>query len=103
MSRQEIRKIKVESEVKVNKVKKEPNFHVSKFCKECVVSGESETPAVLAEILFENTTVDHFVKFVACGDGAELVDLAGLTKGYCYKYEMQMTNPKLGRGRKFSS
>ena len=102
VNRQEIRKIEIDSEVKVNQVKKEPNFHVSKFCEDCIASGESETPAVLAEILFQNTTVDLFVKFVACGDGSELVDLAGLTKGYCYKCEIQIINPKLGRGRKFS-
>ena len=42
------------------------------------------------------------VKFTSCGDGAELVDIAGITKGYCYKCELQIIDPKHGRGRKFS-
>ena len=80
----------------------ESNYHVSKFCEVCKTSDEEETPAILAEILFENRTVHFPVKFTSCVDGAEFVDLAGITKGYCYKCELQIIDPKTGRGRKLS-
>ena len=80
----------------------EPNYHVSKFCEVCKSSVENETPPILAEILFENSKVNFPVKFTSCGDGAELVDLAGITKGYCYKCELLLVDSTNGRGRKFS-
>ena len=56
----------------------------------------------MAEILFEGRAVNFQVKFTACGDGLELVELAGVTKGYCYKCEIQMADSKFERGRQFS-
>ena len=79
-----------------------PNYHVSEFCKICLASPEDETSPILAEILFEGRAVNFPVKFSTCGDGLELVELAGVTKGYCYKFEILMADPKFERGRKFS-
>ena len=80
----------------------ETNYHVSQFCSVCLDSEEAVTPPILAEILFENQTVEFPILFTACGDGLELVELAGVTKGYCYKCELQNVDTKLGRGRRFS-
>ena len=55
----------------------------------------------MAEILFENTTVEFPVKFSSCGDGLELVELAGVTKGYCYKCELKTIDSKFERGQPF--
>ena len=57
-----------------NKFESDPNYHVSKFCDVCKSSDEDEMPPILAEILFENTTVEFPLKFSSCGDG-QLVDL----------------------------
>ena len=59
-------------------------------------------PPILAKILFEGRTVNFKVKFTACGDGLELMEVAGVTKGYCYKHEIQMADSKFERGRQFS-
>ena len=58
-----------------------PNYHLSEFCKIFLASSEDETPPILAEILFEGRAVNFSVKFSVCGDGLELVELAGVTKG----------------------
>ena len=49
------------------------------------------------EILFENQIVNLPIKFAACGDGLELVALAGVTTGYCYKCEMKSIDSKISR------
>ena len=63
---------------------------------------ESPTPPILMEILYAGKQVDWPIKFVACGDGLELVALAGVTSGFCYKCELKYINPSFGRGPKFS-
>ena len=75
--------------------KVEPNYHVSQFCKVCQASKEDATPPILTEILFENSSVELPIKFSSCGDGLELVELAGVTNGYCYKCELQIVDPKI--------
>jgi len=55
----------------------------------------------LAEILFENKTVEFPIKFSVCGDGLELVEIAGVTNGYCYKCERQSIDSKFERGQPF--
>ena len=81
--------------------KVEANYHVSEFCSICRASKNQETPPILAEILFENRTVEFPVKFSSCGDGLELVELAGVTKGYCYKCELKTIDSKFERGETF--
>ena len=54
------------------------------------------------EILFENHIVNQPFKFAAVGDGLELVALAGLTMGYCYKCELKSIDPKVRRGTNWS-
>ena len=63
---------------------------------------ENPTPPILMEILYAGKQVDWPIKFVACGDGLELVALAGVTSGFCYKCELKYINPSFGRGQKFS-
>ena len=53
------------------------------------------------EILYEGEIVNWNMEFIIVSDGAELVDLAGVTKGLCYKCELRRLNPKKDRGRKF--
>ena len=78
------------------------NFHVSEACKHCVNSVENPTPPILMEILYAGKQVDWPIKFVAFGDGLELVALAGVTSGFCYKCELKYINPNFGRGQKCS-
>ena len=80
---------------------KKINFHVSHVCKECESSKEHETPPILMEIMYEGQSVNWKIEFNIVPDGAELVDLAGITKGLCYKCELPRLNPKIDRGRKF--
>ena len=87
----------------VERQKVEANYHVSEFCSICRASKNQQTPPILAEILFENRTVQFPVKFSVCGDGLELVELAGVTNGYCYKCELQSIDPKLERGQTFGT
>ena len=75
-----------------------PNYHVSETCEHCINSTLEPTPPILMEILFENQTVNQFLKFAAFGDGLELVALAGVTTGYCYKCEMKSIDSKISRG-----
>ena len=75
-----------------------PNFHVSEACKHCVNSLENPTPPILMEILYAGKQIDWPIKFVACGDGLELVALAGVTSGFCYKCEHKYIDPIFGRG-----
>ena len=79
-----------------------PNFHVSEACEHCVNSAESPTPPILMEIVYAGKKVDWSVKFLACGDGLELIALAGVTSGFCYKCEHKYINPNFGRGLNFS-
>ena len=79
----------------------ETNYHVSQFCSVCLDSEEAETPPMVAALFFDNQTAEFQILFTACGNDLELVELAGVTKGYCYKCELQNFNPKLGRGRSF--
>ena len=91
-----------ENERKIPEIEQvEANHHVSQFCNVCLISKEAITPPILAEILFQNKTVEFPIQFTACGDGLELVELVGLTKGYCYKCEIQNIDPKSGNGRRF--
>ena len=54
------------------------------------------------EILFENELVNYPIKFEYIGDGLELVALAGVTTGYCYKCELTSIDPNISRGEKWS-
>ena len=74
---------------------------MSHVCKECESSKEHETPPILMEIMYEGQSVNWKIEFNIVPDGAELVDLAGITKGLCYKCELPRLNPKIDRGRKF--
>ena len=60
------------------------------------------TPPILMEILFENELVNHPIKFEYIGDGLELVALAGVTTGNCYKCELTSIDPNISRGEKWS-
>ena len=55
----------------------------------------------MAEISFEKKTVEFPIKFSVCGDGLELVEIAGVTNGYCYKCERQSIDSKFERGQPF--
>ena len=54
------------------------------------------------EILFENHKVNQVLKFAAVADCLELVALAGVTAGYCYKCELLSIDSKVSRGRNWS-
>ena len=75
-----------------------PNYHVSETCKHCINSPIEPTPPILMEILFENQKVNQVLKFEAVADGLELVALAGVTAGYCYKCELRSIDSKVSRG-----
>ena len=44
--------------------------------------------------------VNQPIKFEYIGDGLELVALAGVTTGYCYKCELASIDPNVNRGEK---
>ena len=46
--------------------------------------------------------MNQFLKFAAVGDGLELVALARVTTGHCYKCELRSIDPKISRGRNCS-
>ena len=55
----------------------------------------------MGEILFENRTVEFPIKFLVCGDCLELVEIADIKKGYCYKCELQSIDSKYERRQTF--
>ena len=88
------------------KVEKEmcmkPNYHVSQYCKICVNSEESQTPPILFEILFAGQKINLPFEFVNSGDASYLVDILGITKGFCFNCELGHRDPKYCRGKSTS-
>ena len=54
---------------------------------------------ILYEILFAGQKIELPFEFINSGDGSYLVDILGITKGFCFKCELTYRNPKLYRGK----
>ena len=52
---------------------------------------ENPTPPILMEILYAGKQVDWPIKFVACGNGLELLALAGTTPGFVMRTQVYQT------------